>query len=372
MQHVPRVAVVGTGTTGVMALWRLAVRGIPAEGFDRFAPGHDRGAAGGQTRIFRTAYREGQAYVPLLRRAGQLWRELESTTGRTLLTLSGGLTIGAVEDPDVRAVLDCAQAQQIAHEVFEGPRRLGPHVLHDNEIAVRDTEAGLLRAESGIHAAATAAEALGAKIHRYTPVEEIAPYGNGVRIHVDGQQQQFDHVILAPGPWASGMAELAGLPLHGRQISILWFLEHEPNTFVPSTTPIVIRTGDNGFSCVPALDHPGAKIIPRGGRPNVDGPESLPRSAPVWLVEQVRETVSEYLPELAPDPVRIGTYADAYTPDGHGLLGRLPGQDSVSVLAGFSGHGFKLSPALGEIAADLVLDGASSHDISHLSPARFS
>ncbi|MCP9982649.1 FAD-dependent oxidoreductase [Actinomadura madurae] len=67
------VAVIGVGTMGSMAMWRLAERGVEAIGFERYAPGHDLGAAGGNTRLFRLAYMEGAHYVPLLKQALGLW-----------------------------------------------------------------------------------------------------------------------------------------------------------------------------------------------------------------------------------------------------------------------------------------------------------
>jgi sarcosine oxidase len=57
---------------------------------------------------------------------------------------------------------------------------------------------------------------------------------------------------------------------------------------------------------------------------------------------------------------------DAFTPDRHALVGHLPGTPHAVLLAGFSGHGFKLAPVIGEIAADLLLDGTTMHAIEHL------
>ena len=72
-----RVAVVGVGTMGSQAAWRLAARGAEVVGYDRFAPGHDRSAAGGETRIFRSAHFEDTRYVPLLQHADTLWEQLQ-------------------------------------------------------------------------------------------------------------------------------------------------------------------------------------------------------------------------------------------------------------------------------------------------------
>ena len=68
------VAIIGMGAMGSLSAWRLAARGARVIAFERFRPGHDRGSSHGDTRIFRTAYFESPEYVPLLKRAGQLWR----------------------------------------------------------------------------------------------------------------------------------------------------------------------------------------------------------------------------------------------------------------------------------------------------------
>ncbi len=73
--------VLGTGGVGSAALYHLARRGVRVLGLDRFAPGHDRGSSHGQTRVIRLAYFEHPDYVPLLRRAFELWHELEAQCG---------------------------------------------------------------------------------------------------------------------------------------------------------------------------------------------------------------------------------------------------------------------------------------------------
>lgn len=76
------------------------------------------------------------------------------------------------------------------------------------------------------------------------------------------------------------------------------------------------------------------------------------------------------LPALYPDPVRASAYMDAYTPDDHAVLGELPGWEHVIVASGFSGHGFKMSPAIGKIISELFIDGKTESNISHLEPGR--
>lgn len=370
-----RIAVVGTGTTGAMTLWQLARRGIEPVGFDRYAPGHDRGAGAGESRIFRTAYREGAEYVPLLQRARELWRELESESARSLLTLSGGLTIGPVDHPDIRMVIACAEEFGLEYEVLppaDAERRFPEHPVRDGEVAVLDHSAGVLRPEPAVLAAATEAERHGATIHRYDPVEQITPEPGGVVVRSRSGEHRFDQVVLAPGPWVRDQPLLDFVPFEVHQITTCWFPLVDPDGYPADERPIVIRVGDTAYSCFPAVDGVSVKLSIRHiERPRIASAEDLPRAAPSDLFDAARMVAAELLPAVHPEPIRVGTYADAFSPDRHGVVGRLPGHDNVTILAGFSGHGFKYSPVVGEAAADLVIDGTTQRGIAHLDPARF-
>lgn len=110
-----------------------------------------------------------------------------------------------------------------------------------------------------------------------------------------------------------------------------------------------------------------------GGWPAIDDPQALPRSLPGAELAHLCEAAAEVAPGLRRDPVRIGVYMDAYTPDGEGLLGCVPGAKGSRTLVatGFSGHGFKFSPAIGEAVARLVVEGEAGRQVAHLDACRF-
>lgn len=70
--------------------------------------------------------------------------------------------------------------------------------------------------------------------------------------------------------------------------------------------------------------------------------------------------------------MRIGTYADGFTSDGHGAVGEVVQGSGIIALTGFSGHGFKLAPILGEIGAELAIENDSGLQIEQLRLARLS
>ncbi|WP_020667284.1 N-methyl-L-tryptophan oxidase [Amycolatopsis nigrescens] len=372
----PRVAVIGGGVIGAMSAWQLAGRGARVTVFDRYGRGHDRGASAGESRIFRTIYKEGGGYVPLLRRAGELWRELEATSGRELLTLCGGLTIGLPEHPDLLSVRRCAREHELPHRILDSTQAGGTfpqHRMDRAEIAVFDPNAGVLRPEPAVQAALDAAESLGAEIRSYQPVDELAETATGWRITVDGHRFDTDHVLLCPGPWARTLLPRKEISVQARLITACWFAARDVAGHRPDRLPIAVRRhAEAGFSCFPVLDGVAVKIVPHHlGWPDLDDPGDLPRGAEPAFAKAASAAVERLLPGLVPHPVRIGTYAEGFTPDEHAIVGPLPGSANATVLTGFSGHGFKLAPVLGEIAGDLVFHGKSGYDIGHLDPSRF-
>jgi sarcosine oxidase len=115
------VIVVGLGGMGSAAAYRLAERGPRVLGLDRFGPAHRRGSSHGGSRITRQAYVEDPAYVPLLLRAYELWPRIERGSGRSILSLTGGLMIGRPHSRTVAGSLRSAEQWGLDHEL---PRRI--------------------------------------------------------------------------------------------------------------------------------------------------------------------------------------------------------------------------------------------------------
>ena len=96
------VAVIGLGAMGSAALFHLARRGKRVVGIEQFEPGHDRGSSHGASRAIRLGYFEHPSYVPLVRRALALWRELETASGCRLLHVTGIVEIGPCGADELR------------------------------------------------------------------------------------------------------------------------------------------------------------------------------------------------------------------------------------------------------------------------------
>ncbi|OZM79557.1 N-methyl-L-tryptophan oxidase [Pseudonocardia sp. MH-G8] len=367
------VAVVGLGAMGAMTAWQLAASGANVLGFEQYGIAHDRGAAGGESRLFRMAYHEGPEYVPLLRRARELWLELMQASGRPLFTPTGCLSIGVPDLAPMQNVRRSVLEHGLDHEVLESDElaaRHPQHRLHEGEIGIMDAAGGMLRPELSVLSAVEQARARGARLHERTPVRAIEP-GDGVATVVtDDARYRVRRVVVAAGPWAGRLVPNLGITV--KPIVLTWFVPDAVRDYLPDRFPAFIRDTDGVhlFGC-PVLDGVSVKCGFADVWAPLDGPESLTRDLPETALRPLTEAVRRFLPGLHPDPIRHGVYMDGYTADRTALVGALPDAPSVVVLAGFSGHGFKLAPVVGRAAADLALDGGTDLDVARMDPTRF-
>jgi sarcosine oxidase len=368
-----RVAVIGAGSMGSQAMWRLAARGAEVIGYDRYAPGHDRGAAGGESRIFRAAHLGEPGYIPLLRLADGLWEQLQAETGRSLRRRSGCLVMGETASPSMRLLLSTSAAHRLDHEVLDREdlaRRYPQHRLPDGHTAVLDRMGGVIRPEASIQAAATRAEQLGARLHRYTPVREVVPAsGGGVRIVTDHGTDHVDAAVVTVGPWINTLLPDLPRAVDVRRVICSWHVPTRHDWFAGGAPPFVRATPHDCFG-LPSPDGLSVKLgLSYARHLPVPEPERLDRTVRPEELATFHELIHELMPDLNPDPIRMSAYMEGYTESGDPLVGHLPGEDDIIVMAGFSGSGFKISPAMGEIAADLALDGATAHPVDFLAPA---
>ncbi len=380
------VLVIGVGSMGSMTCWRLARRGISVLGLERFSPGHDRGSGHGGSRLIRSAYYEGPGYVPLVARAFELWRELEAETGIPLLTVTGALMIGPPNGELVAGALRSAREHQLPHRLLpaEAARRRFPqHRIDRDEVVLWEARAGVLRPESAIHAAVARARALGARVLTGLRVARVEVGGEEVTVEADGHRFRAARAVVSVGPWLSSLLPELGLPLRVERQVMAWFRPRDPERFRPHRFPPFMRDrgGWHGYG-LPALerdpDVPGARpelaglvkvaIHHRGAAAD---PERLDRGVGREDLAPVADLVAETLVGLESWPVEAEVCMYTNTPDLHFVVGQAPSTSRLVVLGGFSGHGFKFAPVIGEAAADLVLEGRTALPVANFSPLRF-
>jgi sarcosine oxidase len=366
------VAVIGVGAMGGMALWRLAARGARVIAFERFEPGHDRGSSHGESRIIRTAYSEGLQYVPLVQDAFTLWRRLERESGTSLLTMTGALMIGRPDDGLVAGTMASVREHGLAHEALDVAQmreRYPQHRLVSGEVAVYEEAAGFLRPEEAIRAAVRRAESLGATVLRRTPVEKVETGTQGVRVTAGDRAYRARHAVVSVGAWLGGFLPALPVPLTVERQVVGWFPLRTPELYSPQLCPVFMHETETGRYRYgfPTLDGTSVKMaVHHEG--TTTSPHAVDRTVHLKDLAPIQSFVREWLVGVEPVAVRSQVCMYTNTPDAHFVVGPLP---VVTVLGGFSGHGFKFAPVLGDVAADLALQGHTAYPIDLFEPGRF-
>ena len=375
------VIVAGLGAMGSATVCHLALRGLSVLGLDRWAPGHTFGSSHGDSRIIREAYFEHPMYVPILRRAYELWRELEERSGETLLHEIGGLMIGPPDGELVTGALRSASEFGIAHDVLSPAdvrARYPAFQLSPDEIAVLDRRAGYLDPDRCNAAHLRVAAAAGATLRFDEPVLSWVASDDGVRVETSGGSYAADHLVLSVGARMPQLAISARLPLAVERQLLFWL---EPDVadmrFDPTSFPIYLYeyAAESGFSwCYgfPRLPRGIKAAVMHKGETVADA-DAVRRSADDSEVEPLRRALSTLLPDVARAPVRESAVClFTNTPDLHFIIDVHPAHPRVVVSSACSGHGFKFASAIGEIQADLVTAGRSRFDLGAFRATRFS
>ena len=354
------VAIIGMGAMGSLSAWRLAARGARVIAFERFRPGHDRGSSHGDTRIFRTAYFESPDYVPLLKRAGQLWRELETETGTELLTMTGGLAIGDPESELVTGVLASAVQHDLPHRVLSAAQMeslYAQHRLEAGEVAVREDEAGFLRPERAVAAAAARAEALGARVMVETEVRSIEASSTGVVVESSRGRFAAERALVAAGPWTAKLLHWLGLPLKVERQVQAWLAVDDPTAFSPTRFPIFIREIEGGRFRYgfPTTDRRSIKLAVHHEGTESD-PDTIDREVADRDLEPLRAFAREMLRDVSDRVADACACMYTNTPDERFIAISPAEMPAVTVLSACSGHGFKFASVIGELMADAILD----------------
>jgi sarcosine oxidase len=368
------VAIVGLGAMGSAAAWQLARRGLRVVGFDRFHPPHQLGSSGGRTRIIREAYWESPFYVPIVRRAYELWSDLERRAGRRLLTTTGGLVIGRPEGPLVAGARASAGAHHVAVETLapaEIRRRFSAFRPDDDHVGVFEPRAGVLQPEHCIAAMLGEATAAGAELRFEEPVEAWRPDRDGVTVRTRNGSWQADRLILAAGAWmASDLPGLA-LPLRVTRQPMFWVTPAAPERCVPGALPIWLWETGNGPVYYGFPDFGDGPKVARHHGGEAASADTLRRVVDAEESVAVGAFLAERIPPLA-GPVRdAGVCMYTTTPDEHFILDRHPVHSGILVASPCSGHGFKFAPAIGETLADLAMDRAPRFDLTPFRLERF-
>jgi sarcosine oxidase len=369
------IAVIGLGVTGSATLCRLALRGIRATGIEQFEPGHDRGSSHGATRMIRLAHFENPSYVPMLRRACALWRELESLARQTLIVSTGIVEIGPPDGMLVPAALAAARRHELPHELLDSGslmRRFPGFKLPPSFAAVLHSNGGYIEAPNALRAYLRIAEAAGAAIRTNETVIAIEPQPGRVRIRTDRGEITTDAAVVAAGPWMRRLLPELRLPLNVTRQVVGWFEPDDASLFAAERFPGFLLESQHGLHYgLPAYGAMGVKVAKHHHLNESVEPQRYERTVNAADESAIRAAVREFLPAANGRLLAAETCLYTMTPDGTFILDRMPGYPHIIIASPCCGHGFKFSPLIGEIAADLAMNGETAHDVAQFRLQRF-
>ena len=358
--HRTDVVVIGGGTMGTAAGWALARQSASVVVLEQFQHVHAFGSHGGRTRIFRHAYAEGPRYVPWALEADTLWSALQERTGSTLMHRIGCVDISGPGFHRAREARASAEQYGIACEWLTGAdvNERWPiwNIPADREVCY-GPEAGFLDVAVALTSLAREMTDAGGVLHEHTPVVAWSATDSGVRVETASDVFEAERLIVTAGAWSGHLLAELGIPLTVRRKPVLWF-EVDANRqalAAPDRMPVFISDDEHGeFYGVPQYDVPGVKVGMHSGGETVD-PNTIDRAV---TEDDIRPDIWPFIERsfsgFTGNVVDTAVCMYTMTPDEDFVIDRHPEHHRVVFATGFSGHGFKFTPVIGEYLALLV------------------
>lgn len=375
------VIVIGLGGMGSATAYQLAKRGLKVLGLEQFSPAHDRGSSHGESRMLRQAYFEGEVYVPLLLRSYELWEQLQRDAARELTLRTGGLYVGPADSHVVSGSIRTAQAFGLAHEVLTAAdiAHRFPMMRPDPDyIGLYEAAGGVVFPEKSVEAFCTLAERHGAELHFGEKVLEWTADSGGDGVMIDTAQDTYEagRLVITAGPWAGQVMADMHLPIQAERVVMHWF---EPQVsvdhFSPAHFPVHVWQLEDGldFYGFPALagSKGGIKMALHNDVRDACAPDSVDRIVYASEIEAMRRHVRRFFPEMDGRHLTAKTCMYTSSPDEMFIIDHHPDYAQVLYATGFTGHGFKFAPVIGEILANLAAEGGTRHAVGAFGMGRF-
>ncbi|KAH9525466.1 hypothetical protein Btru_001489 [Bulinus truncatus] len=374
------VIVIGAGIEGSSSAYNLAKKGKRVLLIEQFPLPHSRGSSHGQSRITRYAYAD-EFYVRMMVDAFPMWAQLEKESGADFFVNSGLLDLHYDGSKTLSNVSTSLKAHSVPHEILSPAdlKRRFPHIKGGDGCAgVWDPSGGLLRADRALRAFQTVLKQLGGVIRDEEPVIKVTP-GDVVHVETSRAVYAASGLVIAAGAWAGRFCTSLGLslPLQPvRTVVMYWKVDKEKfegRDFKKFPCFIDSRTEDTfnvyGF---PEKEYPGLiKIcLHQGALTNPDERDKVENDG--WIEEEVKRNLATTFDILESKPAIKEYCMYTNTPDHNPFIDRHPTYSNIVIAAGFSGHGFKLAPAVGKAVSELVLKEPQTYNMAPFKLNRFS
>ncbi len=353
---------------GSAAAWQLAQRGRRVLGLERFDIPHAMGSSHGVTRIIRLPYYEHPDYVPLLRRAFELWREIEKITGEELLIVTGSIDAGPEDGALFPNALASARLHDLPHEILTGSavnERFPGYRLPAHIRTILQPDGGFIASERAIVAHVCAAQAAGADVRARERVLGWEARGGGVEVTTDKGHYAAVNLILTAGAWMGELAAwLRNLAVPERQV-LAWLQPKRPELFAAERFPVFnLEVEEGRYYGLPVYQVPGFKFGRYHHRGETAPADAIRRDIDAEDERLLRQFGERYFPDGCGASMALRACVFTNTPDEHFIIDRHPEHSQVILASPCSGHGYKFCSVIGEILADLATMGSTRHDIS--------
>lgn len=376
------VIVLGVGSMGSSTCYQLAKKGHRVLGLEQFDIPHEQGSHAGQSRIIRKAYGEGSDYVPLLERAYENWKTLENETGTQVFFRTGLVYFGAPQDPFLETIKSSSAKYHIPVNSLtpeECARKYPQFSLPGDFQRLEEPDAGFLTPERCILLMVEQAINHGAVIRTKEKVLDWKRVNGTITVKTDRSTYTAKKLVITAGPWAGKMVPGLSSKLTVVRQVLAWMKPKRWEEFSIDKFPCWIiqdKTGDGyGFPILPVgkFGGPvGLKIALHQGVSEPTNPDAVNRVTSAADEKIIIDFMQKFIPSGYETTLTMKTCLYTNTPDYNFIIDFVPGYDKdVAIAAGFSGHGFKFVSVIGEIMADLALEGKTAMPIEFLSARRF-
>jgi len=377
------VVVIGVGSMGSAACYYLSKRGYKVLGIEQFNISHEYGSHAGQSRIIRKAYFEHPDYVPLLERAYKNWKTLEQESGEQVYFITGLLYAGDPNNQIIKGVkqsaalynIDLAQLNTVA-----ATDKFPSFKFPENFKILFEPEAGFITPERSICLYTSEAEKNGAIVYSNEKVVEWNQSGSSVTVQTDKNTYRCDKLIITAGAWAGKMIPGINDKIKVTRQFVVWIKTKNDKEFELNNFPCWMIGDDDKHGCYygfPLLDtkkfgEPAGLKLAHHYPHDVTDPDKVNRQTTNADIENLKYCLDTYLPGVFDSVLSTKICLYANSPDENFIIDKLPGfEENVSIACGFSGHGFKFASVVGEILADLAIEGETRLPIEFLNAKRF-
>ena len=368
------VIIIGLGAMGSAASYYLSKNGVKVLGLDTYEPPHKLGSSHGHTRVIREAYHEGTSYVPIVKRAYELWNELDHEIEDKLILEYGGMYLG----DDGKYLSDAKKSAKkydipikefSSKEIKEKYNILNPP---NNFKGLLENRSGAVFPEKAISNFLSKSINNGSSHNYNEKVIGWEKQSKVYKVETDKNNYFAEKLIFSSGAWIKNLVPSLKLPVKIERQVLFWFDPiKDKDKFHYSNMPNTGWDLDNGmeFYTQPNIENKGFKVAMHHNGKFISE-DDLNRESNADDLSIVQNFLEEYIP-LANGKIidsRVCVYTN--TPDLDFIIDFYPNDENLIICSPCSGHGFKFTPAIGEICSELVINNGTNYDLSEFSIKR--